>query len=912
MTDASLTSFLFTDIEGSSLKWLNHRAAMHGALANHDRILRAAITAHEGEVFKTAGDAFLAVFRRPSDAVNAAIAAQRALTANDWSSVAGLKVRMAVHCGTAEKRDGDYFGPALNRCARLLTLAHGGQVLTTSASAELLAAEREVKEPLRLIGNHPLDDPQQPVSIHQVLIAGLPQDFPPLRTPETRPTNLPGHLTQLIGRAAELQAVRDLLANHRLVTLTGPGGVGKTRLAVEAGLELLPRFAHGTWIVELAPLSDAALVMSTVGTALRLDLSGNRTPRDILISHLQSQDILIVLDNCEHVIDAVAELIEAILGSAPRVRILASSQELIGLPGEQVLRVPPLEVPDAASPAAEAARSSAVKLFMERVNATDPTFNVDDKATAVVSAICRRLDGIPLAIEMAAARAPMLGLDPLLQGLDARFRILTGGKRTALPRQRTLHAALDWSHALLSDNDRVVFRRLGAFAGGFTLKAATAVAGGTELQDFEVIDCLADLVARSLVAADTTPSGTRYRLLETMRAYALEKLGEVAETDTTAARHTLHYCSKLEKCLDDLNTLPTTDWREIYLSELDNVRTALEWSFGRSGDVESGIALAANALFLFDALNLFVEAQKWLAHAKSRLSPSTPPALKARLHAATAIALTHGGYNPSDEAVEALQQAAALCRELQESVWLAFVLAHLGLVRANRRETPQLEIVLTEISKMKDLANAQAWYNLLLGKLRFIQGDPSQGRKSYQAAVKLASDLGRFSIRDFAEMSLGVDLVLAGDYAKAAQLLRTVRERIQQSPFVDMRRLLGASGFLSRALAEIGEHKEAREMMRQAVSIALRIGTVRVFSDLFVAVIALAGQYEDAARLAGWADASFIKSRNFGMSSEVPRPLRARVGLILQEKLPAPEIERLLAEGAQLSEVEACELATAE
>lgn len=911
MTDtATLTAFMFTDVEGSSLKWLNRRAAMQGALAEHDRILRAAIAAHEGEVFKTAGDAFFAAFKRPSDAANAAIAAQKALAAQDWSAVDGLKVRMAVHCGTAEKRDGDWFGPALNRCARLLVLGHGGQLLITAATAELLASEREVKDPSRLIGTHPLDDPAQPVAIHQVLIAGLPQDFPPLRAPETRPTNLPRHLTPLIGREKELQTVKDLVAANRLVTLTGPGGVGKTRLAIEAGLELLPHFANGVWLVELAPLSDAQLVVSAVGAGLRLDLSGNRPPRDILIGHLENQDRLIVLDNCEHVVDAVAELVEALLAGAPRVRILASSQELIGLPGEQVLRIPSLAVPDNAVPSAdEALKASAVQMLVERVRSADPKFLFDDKAASVATNICRRLDGVPLALEMAAARVPALGLSAVAQGLDDRFRLLTGGKRTALPRQRTLHSALDWSHALLSEKDRTVFRRLGQFAGGFTLKAATAVAGDA-LQDHDVVDCLADLVAKSLVVADVTPTGARYRLLETMRAYALEKLGESGEGEPVALRHARHYRDLMGHCVEDLGQLPTDAWRSIYVNELDNVRTALGWSFGPSGEAESGIALAANSQLLFDASNLFVEVRKWLSLAKAKLSETTPAALRARLHAAMATALSHGGYNPSDQAVEALQHAAALCCAPPERAWRGILLAHLGLLRANRGEASRLEQLLTEErSKFEQTAGGPAWQHLLTGMLKFIQGDPSQGRRSFQAAVKLASDAGVLGLRDFAEMSLGVYLVRAGDYAEAAQLLRSLRDRLRQSSFVDMRRLLGATGFLSRALAEIGEHAQALAEMREAVSIARRIGTVGVFCDSFVAVTALAGRYEDAARLAGWADAIH---KGFGKFGVVPRPQRVRVSLILQGALPEAELDRLLAEGAQLTEDEACRIAASE
>ena len=909
MTDtATLSAFLFTDIEGSSLKWLNHRAAMQAALAEHDRILRDAIAANEGEVFKTAGDAFFAAFKRPSDAVTAAITVQKVLALHDWSAVESLKVRMAVHCGTAEKRQGDYFGPALNRCARLLVLGHGGQILVTSATAELLASEREVKEPTRLIGTHPLDDPMQPVGIHQVVVAGLSQDFPPLRTPETRPTNLPRHLTPLIGRADELGTIKELIGASRLVTLTGPGGVGKTRLAVEAGIELLPHFAQGVWLVELAPLSDPKLVVSALGTALRLDLRGSRSAQDILISHLENQEIVIVLDNCEHVVTAVAELTEALLNGTSKVRIVASSQELLGLPGEQVLRVASLSVPETATPTAdEALSASAVRLFVERAKAADPRFVFDAKAAPAVSDICRRLDGIALAIEMAAARVPMLGLEALAQGLDARFRILTGGKRTALPRQRTLHAALDWSHALLNEPDRVVFRRLGQFAGGFTLKAATAVASDATVQDFEVIDCLSDLVAKSLVAADTTDAGTRYRLLETTRAYAQEKLSEAAETDTIARRHALYFRELTVRCNDDLGKMPTIIWRNAYLVELDNIRIAIDWSFGSSGDAELGIALAALSFVLFDHVNLSDENRKWLDIAKSKLDPAMPRATQAVFLYAMGVSLFHGGYAPSDRAADALEHAAQLLRELGEERMLARLLWMLGLLHVNRGEAAQAEAALAEakpIIERLEGSDIVAWYHSILGALKALQGQPEQARQSLDLGIRYARNVGSIPAQDFSEMVLGMSALGWGENEFAEELLRVLRDRIRHSPYVDMRRLLGTCAFLSHALASNGKFEEALAVMREAVSTARKIGAVSVFIDRFIYVTAMAGRSESAARLAGWGYHQFERHK----LDRWLKIVHGWIDPILNESLPAAEIERLMVEGAAMSEDEACKL----
>jgi predicted ATPase/class 3 adenylate cyclase len=914
MTDAAtLTAFLFTDIEGSSLKWLNRRAAMQGALAEHDRILRAAIAAHEGEVFKTAGDAFFAAFKRPPDAANAAIAAQKALAAHDWSAVDGLKVRMAVHCGTAEKREGDWFGPALNRCARLLVLGHGGQLLITAATAELLASEREVKDPSRLIGTHPLDDPAQPVAIHQVLIAGLPQDFPPLRAPETRPTNLPRHLTPLIGREKELQAVKDLVAANRLVTLTGPGGVGKTRLAIEAGLELLPQFANGVWLVELAPLADPNLLVSAVGTALGLDLRGNRNARDILISHLEHHDALVLLDNCEHLIGAVAELVEVLLARTSKVRIAASSQELIGLPGERVFRVASLSVPDSTAPTAdEAMTASAVQLFVERTRAVDPSFALSAKSAPIVSAICRRLDGIALAIEMAAARAPALGVEALAQGLDARFQILTGGKRTALPRQRTLHAALDWSHALLDERDRVVFRRLGPFAGGFTLKAATAVVTDDKLRDFEVIDCLADLVAKSLVAADTIEEGVRYRLLETTRAYALERLGEAGEIEAIARRHATYFRDKMIESYDRWFKIPTVTWRAAYAREVDNLRAAMDWACARKEDGELALALASYSYTLLDHLNLFDEIQTWLAAAETRLSPSTPRHVEAQHRAASGAALFNGGYTPTDDAVQSLERAAQFCRDSLERRTLARVLIFLGLCHLNRGEADKAESALMEAKPILlelESTGGKAWVQVAMGMLAVFRGDLPHARELLESAIGTARDAGVLPAWDFGESILVNVIHRMGESERAKEMYRALAGRISQQPIVDLRRLLLTKAGLCTLLAELGERTEALKELHESLAIARRIGVVATFVDGFAYVAAKTGAHELAARLIGWSDHLVATKRH----QRVFRGqfMRASAEAIVRKVLPGPDADRLSSEGSALSEDEAVELLSA-
>ncbi|MBL9095883.1 MAG: adenylate/guanylate cyclase domain-containing protein [Alphaproteobacteria bacterium] len=818
---ATLTAFLFTDIEGSSLKWLNHRAAMQKALAEHDRLLRTAIAAHEGEVFKTAGDAFFAAFKRPSDAANAAIAAQKALAAANFSAVDGLKVRMAVHCGTAEKREGDWFGPALNRCARLLVLGHGGQILLTAATAELLASEREVKEPSRLLGSHPLDDPMQPVAIHQLAVTGLPQDFPPLRASETRPTNLPRHLTPLIGRESELQTVKELITANRLVTLTGPGGVGKTRLAIQAGIELLPKFANGVWFVELAPISDPALVVSAVGAGLRLDLAGNRSQRDILTSHLESRELVIVLDNCEHLIDAVAELAEAVLIGAPRVHILASSQELIGLPGEQTMRVASLCVPDAPEPsAAEALRASAVTLFLQRVKAGDVAFVFDDRAAPIAANICRRLDGVPLAIEMAAARVPALGLAAVAHGLDDRFRLLIGGRRTAVPRQRTLHATLDWSHALLNEKDRTVFRRLALFVGGFSLEAAQAVAGDGILQKFDVVDCLSDLVAKSLVVADTSSIRARYRLLETARAYAIEKLGEAGETRSIAARHAEYVREFLETGVDDWFRMPTDDWRRRYAPELDNLRTALDWAFGADGNPNLGIALAGAGYDVWDASALYEERRQMIELAAARISATTPPSVEARCQFTLGNVLMFQAPQRAHVALErsiALYRAVGDNRGFARSLYIDAILLSQFLSDAEAAES-QLRLVAPLIEQW-GFAGDRAWHHTARAAVAARHARLSDALAEAETAVAIARAGGFLQVMNLAQLVVSLVLQQSGLLDEAIAALLQQRERLRSEPFGDMQRLFHVLQQIVDCLTRRSRHVEALAYLREEIEV---------------------------------------------------------------------------------------------
>ncbi len=545
----ALSTFLLTDIEGSTRLWEEQPEAMGPALAIHDRLLRDAIAHAHGTVVKTMGDGMLAVFDEAADAVDAALTAQRALRDERWGATGPLRVRMAIHSGIAESREGDFFGQALNRDARILAIGHGGQVLLSAVAAGL--ARRSVPPEVLLLdlGSHRLRDLDRPEQIFQLAASGLPTTFPPLRSVSARRSNLPVPLTSFVGREQEAAAVEASLEQSRLITLIGTGGTGKTRLMLEVAGRVASRFADGVWLAELAPLADPGEIGPEIARALGVSEVPGRPALELVVDFLATKDLLLVLDNAEHLIDAVARVAERLLAAAPGLRILTTSREALAVPGEAVIQVPSLTCP--AGPAtpgehitdlAAAAATEAVKLFVERATAVQPTFALTGANVTPIGEICRRLDGIPLAIELAAGRVSAMSPEEIAVGLGDRFRLLTGGRRTAVPRQQTLHALIDWSWDLLGEPDRRLLRRLAVFAGGWTAPAAAQVTSDGDPVLMDTIDGLTRLVDRSLVIADRG-AVTRYRMLETIRQYARERLIASGEASATADRHLAHFAA---------------------------------------------------------------------------------------------------------------------------------------------------------------------------------------------------------------------------------------------------------------------------------------------------------------------------------------------------------------------------------
>jgi predicted ATPase len=502
--------------------------------------------------------------------------------------------------------------------------------------------------------------------------------------PVRNPTNLSQPASELIGRDAELAAVIELMRTHRLVTLTGPGGIGKTRLCMDAGRRLLPEVAGGVWIAELGPLSDPQLVPVTVAAALGLTLASADLSPERVAAALGKDEIVLVLDSCEHVIEAAARMAEALMRASPHARVIASSREPLRAPGELVYRVPPLDVPaEDTQHMEDLLRTGAVQLFIARARAAHPQFAPDQRVAEIAAAICRRLDGIPLAIELAAARTAALGLEGLAARLDDRFRLLTGGHRTALPRHQTLRATLDWSYDLLPEAERVVLRRLAAFAGTFSLESASTVAASEALTPPDVVDCILNLVTKSLLPA-LRGTGAQYRWLETTRAYALEKLAESGELARFARRHAEHYLQVFERAEAEWETRPTAEWLAAYAPQLDNVRAALDWAFSADGDAELGVALTAAVVPLWMRMSLMAECRARIERALESLGPEGAQTTRhgMQLYAGLGLSLMYTIGNV-EESRAALTRALEIAERLDDTDYRLRALWALCVERLN-------------------------------------------------------------------------------------------------------------------------------------------------------------------------------------------------------------------------------------
>ncbi len=904
-------TFLFSDIEGSTKRWDRDRAAMQDALRRHDELMHAAIVQHNGYVFKTIGDAVCAAFARPEGAVAAILDAQRALAGEDFSRVDGLRVRAAVHTGTADERDGDYFGPALNRVARLLAIAHGDQVLVSGVTSDLVQGALPSRTSLRDLGAHRLKDLARPVQVYQLLAPDLVADFPPLRSLELFPNNLPLQLSTFIGREMEIGTIVSLIERHRLVTLVGSGGVGKTRLSLQVAANLLDGSGDGVWFIELAPLSSGDYIPSTIAQALGLALAAEGDPVESLVRALKGKHVLLVFDNCEHLVEAAGRVISSILHACPKVKVLASSRQGLGIAGEEAYRVPSLEVPpedttqDISTTAAT--RCAAVALFVDRAVAVDKRFALTDENAPVVADICRRLDGVALAIELAAARVKMLSPKQLRGRLDERFRVLTGGSRDVLPRQQTLRALIDWSHDLLDQRERTLFRQLGVFMNGFTLEGAVAVGSGEDLDELDVFDVLASLVDKSLVLAEPHGDALRYRLLESTRAYASEKLGDAHERDFIAGLHLRylrgHFTELWER---HERTARDADLNAALQTELEDVRAALDGALLRS-DIIVGAELLAGIDRTWQNIGLDTEG---MARCEAYLTalPSQQPQLCARLSTMLAHSLRQSGrtvlgFERATQAVEharACGDAASLVGALAAYAFAATLLTRFG--DADRALAQAEATCGTSANLRLNLLHARAFLNA-------FRGDYETAVRMYEQLRKEHHSLGNSRGQLNSALNLGEIEHLRGQTQRAIAIVSETLARARAGPDQAMlgKLLHNLAGYLLAVDDLSGAATAAREAIGKHAAQEPAGVSVAIAIEHLALVFARKGQLANAALLEGYAEAAFERrgfNREFTETTS-----HERLTAILREGLSSDELVRRGGEGAALTPEAAIALA---
>ena len=886
-------TFLFTDIEGSTQRWEQHREAMEAAVTRHDQVISEAVSRYGGFVFKTVGDAFCVAFPTVSQAIGAALDAQAALSKEDFSAVGGLYVRMALHTGHAQERNADYFGPAVNRVARLMSIGHGGQVLMSQAAYELGHTELPVGASLIDLGLIRLKDLSEPEHVWQLSTAEVPADFPPLKSLDELPNNLPIQPTSFEGRESDLQETKKLLAERRVLTLIGSGGIGKTRLAVQVGAESLDQFPDGVWFADISTITDPELVSSVVASALGIEQVQGKRVDELIPQRLKRKRLLLIIDNCEHLLGAVAMLVDAIQRNAPDVRMLCTSRQALGIAGEIAHRLSSLAVPEAGSAvtADEAIHYGSITVFVDRARSADTRFALTNDNAPIVAEICRHLDGIPLAIELAAARVKVLSIPNLAQRLNERFKLLTSGSRTALPRQQTLSALIDWSYDLLTPQEQALFRRVAIFAGGFSLDAAVAVCDGDAVDGIDIFDLLASLTDKSLVLADTAGSQERYHLLESTRAYGLDKLGLAGERDRLARRHAEFFRDQAVE-VDKLYGIGSTEARLRRLeTELDNYRAALEWALTDGHDVVLAGILTGSLQELWKRGGLNAEGRYWTERAQRGLDEGAHPQVAARLwHVLAALA-------SGKVAHDYLEHAIALYRSTGDEDDEAWALSGFGhsLYQMGRRQDAQeaIDRALEIMRNRGDKAGIAHCLNVR-AYCTTDPDDPLEMRKRYNQALEAFKALGdeygvALALGNLAELEFGqgqVDLAL-----------RYVKEAVDRRPSPSALNNLAAYRVAEGDLDGAGE--AARAALYGAQKAADRFDIAVAVQHLGL-LAALRGKRQVAARLVGYTDAQYEDLEQERETTEAWG--YAKIDAALREHMSDAEMKSLAAEGAAWSE----------
>jgi predicted ATPase/class 3 adenylate cyclase/DNA-binding CsgD family transcriptional regulator len=814
-------TLLLADIEGSTQLWETQPQEMSNAVARLDRALAQIVAEHGGvrPVEQGEGDSLVVAFNRGSDAVACALALQRA-------PLAPIRLRVGLHTGEVQLRDeNNYIGPTINRAARIRDLGHGGQTVLSGATEEIVADYLPAGAWLLPLGSHQLRGLRRPERVIQLCHPDLNNQFLPLRVPAAVSEGLPLQLTSFVGRMAQIGELSRILTENRLVTLTGAGGSGKTRLAVQVAGQIAGQFRDGVHYVDLAPITEPDLVPATAARTLGLPDAPGCSATDVLLRFIADRPMLLILDNCEHLLDATAELVAAMLGACAGVTVLATSREPIGMSGELIWRVSSLSITD-----------EAIELFTDRARLVRPEFAITDDNAATVAEICQRLDGMPLAIELAAARVRALSVTDILTSLHDRFRILTGGMRTAVRRQQTLRASVDWSHALLTDVECVIFRRLAVFRGGFDLGAAEAVVADDYVQPYQVLDELTLLVDKSLVIAENPSGRTRYRLLETVRQYALEKLGDSGESDAVRVRHRDYY-AHLAELVDQPTSAGQRQHVEQAEIEIDNLRAAFTWSCD-TGDGEGALLLACRLQRLWWNSGRVQEALSWISAVLS--DPSRPPvevtpAIYARALADQAVLTAAVG---APEGMELPERALAIAREVGDADLLLRALIACGSTAAFDAETARSYLdeaagLARECGDKWQLSQILWWQ----AYVAIHDGDPRAAIKAGQEGHGLAAEIGDRLVSWMCRYwGSATARFMRGELAKATALFNELMAEGDANRNVAMRAACHAH--LGHTLAWMGEPEAAQAAARAALEATSQLGGL--FEALCTAPLAVA------------------------------------------------------------------------
>ena len=889
---AGTTTLLFTDIEGST-KLLQQTGDGYGSiLKDHHRLLRQAFAAEGGVELDAAGDGLYYQFPSARSAIAAAIHAQRALIGHQWPPGAMVRVRMGLHTGEPVVSDVGLVGIDVHRAARICNAGHGGQVLLSRTARDLAGRELPPGVSLVDLGEYRLKDIIEPQQLFQVVAEGMPTTFPPLRTLDDRQTNLPRRLSSFVGRELEIAEGRALLNSSPLVTLTGPGGVGKTTLALQIASAMIDELPDGVWVVELGNVTEESLVLQSVAAGVRVGEQPGRDLGATLIEALRSRRLCLVLDNCEHVLSACAQLADSLIRSTD-VIILATSREPLAVEGERVLPVPTLDLPGtsrALTPAA-ASQYAAIRLFVDRATAAQPGFRLTDQNVESVIQICRRLDGMPLALELAAARVRALPVEQLAARLDDRFRLLTGGSRLSVPRHQTLRATIDWSHDLLSPEERAVFRRLAAFAGGCSLAAAEVVLTDDLVADIDVLDLLTRLVDKSLVIADPTSEEARFGMLETIRQYARDYLLHAGEAEAVFRRHRDWYLTLVERAKADFFRGPApTNWLALFDRELDNLRLALEWSAAEAGGGAAGLRLAAGLWRYWEIRGDLIEGRQWLERTLAATDGEVSILRANALTGAGILAHVQGDYSA---AIAFHEESLAQHREVGNRPSVAYALHNLANVNAEHGELERARELYEEaIAMSRTIGDERGAATGLISLADVIsrQDSYADSRAIFEASIEIYGQFGdRWGIA-FALDSQAIAAGRAGEFQGARRLHE--RSLAISKELGDERGVARTLMHLADLAAREGDRTRATALHRECLRIRSALhdmpGVATAMEKL--AWVVMDDAAVDAARLLGAADSLREEIKTplpAGAREDYERSVRALAARLGQDEFQA-------------------------